>query len=224
MIGLENITPELATDLITLVNSLQKLPKRSKVEYSVLNKKTNQWNKKTFSYVPLDDILEKIKENKNFAFMQPIGFDIESQQVGVKCILIHKSGKYLESNVFPIKTEEGAKIQDEGAEITYRKRYAVGAFLGLATDEDTDGNDDDADPINTGEDKRKATAGQIKTLAKYYKGENLTKLLDANKIKKLEDIDFEIAKNLIAQIVAKQNEKKEEIIPAGYTESGVPTN
>lgn len=210
MIGLENITPELATDLITLVNSLQKLPKRSKVEYSVLNKKTNQWNKKTFSYVPLDDILEKIKENKNFAFMQPIGFDIESQQVGVKCILIHKSGKYLESNVFPIKTEEGMKIQDEGAEITYRKRYAAGAFLGLATDEDTDGNDDDADPVVPTENKRKATGGQVAMLAKYYKGDNLTKLLESNNIKELEEIDFEVAKKIIAEIVKKSQDKKKE--------------
>lgn len=208
MIGLENITPELATDLIVLVNSLQKLPKRSKVEYSVFNKKTNQWNKKTFSYVPLDDILEKIKENKNFAFMQPIGFDIESQQVGVKCILIHKSGKYLESNVFPIKTEEGAKIQDEGAEITYRKRYAVGAFLGLATDEDTDGNDDDATSINQEPKKRKATEGQIACLQKHYKEENLTKLLETHKIEKLEDMEFEVAKKLIGQIAMKAQEKK----------------
>lgn len=212
MIGLENITPELATDLITLVNSLQKLPKRSKVEYSVLNKKTNQWNKKTFSYVPLDDILEKIKENKNFAFMQPIGFDLESQQVGVKCILIHKSGKFLESNVFPIKTEEGAKIQDEGAEITYRKRYAVGAFLGLATDEDTDGNDDEATPITNNETKKviKATEKQIINLKNIYSDEELAQALKIVKKTKIEDLTIQEASSLISKRTKKEEAKTNE--------------
>ena len=39
------------------------------------------------------------------------------------------------------------KIQDEGAEITYRKRYAAGAFFGIATEEDTDGNDPEASTL-----------------------------------------------------------------------------
>ena len=37
--------------------------------------------------------------------MQPIVLDKESQVVGIKCVLVHKSGKYLESDVFPIKNK-----------------------------------------------------------------------------------------------------------------------
>lgn len=210
MLGLEGLSPEIATDLITLVNSLQKLPKTSKVEYSVQNK-NGQWSKKSFSYVPLDNILEKIKENNNFAFMQPIGFDKESQIVGVKCVLIHKSGRYIESDVFPVKTKEGAKIQDEGAEITYRKRYAAGAFFGLATDEDTDGNDDDAIPVNGNQIPAKqstATPKQKEVLAKFYKDENLTKLLQANGITKLEELSVQKASELIKKISEKKEENK----------------
>ncbi len=172
MIGLENLSPEIATDLITLVNSLQGLPKRSKVNYSVQNKTTGAWTKKEFSYVPLDDILEKIKENKDFAFMQPIGFDKESNIVGVKCVLIHKSGRYIESDVFPIKTKGDTKIQDEGAEITYRKRYAAGAFFGLATEEDTDGNGPNATPVKPVKVAPKvvvkATDKQIETIQSIF--------------------------------------------------------
>ena len=196
MIGLESLSPEIATDLIGLVNSLQKLQKSCNVKYNVLNKKTNQWSTKEFNYVPLDDILEKIKENGNFAFMQPIGFDKGSQTVGIKCVLIHKSGKYLESDVFPIKTKEDMKIQDEGAEITYRKRYAAGAFFGIATEEDTDGNDPDASQS----EERKATARQIETLKMYYKGDTMKKLLEENKIEKIEDIGIKKASNLIQKI------------------------
>ena len=57
--------------------------------------------------------------------------------------------------------------------------------------------------------KRKATENQVTMLAKYYKDDNLTKLLETNKIKKLEDMDFDVAKNLIAQIVKKSQENKE---------------
>ena len=202
MIGLESLSPEIATDLIGLVNSLQKLQKSCNVKYSVLNKKTNQWSTKEFNYVPLDDILEKIKENGNFAFMQPIGFDKGSQTVGIKCVLIHKSGKYLESDVFPIKTKEDMKIQDEGAEITYRKRYAAGAFFGIATEEDTDGNDPEA----TQSTERKATDKQIELLKKYYVGDTLEKLLKTNNLEKIEDISLKKASELIKKIKeAKEN-------------------
>ncbi len=212
MIGLENLTPELATDLITLVNSLQKLQKSSNVKYSVQNRKTGEWVKKEFNYVPLDDILEKIKENKNFAFMQPIGFDKESQIVGIKCVLIHKSGKFLESDVFPIKTKEETKIQDEGAEITYRKRYAAGAFFGLATEEDTDGNDDEASKVQHKETKKvtKATASQIEALKKLYTKEELIKALGMVKKDKIENLTVYEASSLISKRTKKEEVKNNE--------------
>lgn len=169
MKGLENITAEMAEDLIELVNSLQKIPKTAKVAYNVFNKTTGKWNKKEFNYVPLDNILEKIKENKNFAFLQPIGFDEELGKFGVRCILIHKTGKSLMSNLYEIPIKEDSKIQDEGAEITYRKRYAAGAFLGVATEEDTDGNDPEAEQI---------PKGQIKGVTLKAKGNTEKQILD----------------------------------------------
>ena len=60
MKGFENVSPEVATDLIELVNQLKGLEKTAQVEYSVQNRKTNEWMKKSFNYVPLDNILNKI--------------------------------------------------------------------------------------------------------------------------------------------------------------------
>lgn len=140
MLGLENLSKEFATDLIELVNSLKGLKKTGKVSYNVENKKTGQWIKKEFSYVVLDVIMAKVKENNNFALLQPICNDKETGKIGIKCILIHKSGQFLISDLYEIKSN-GQKIQDEGAEITYRRRYAIGSFLGIATEEDIDGND-----------------------------------------------------------------------------------
>lgn len=194
MKGFENITPEIATDLIELVNQLRGLEKSAQVNYSVQNRKTGEWMHKAFDYVPLDNILNKIKENQNFALLQPIGVD-ENGINGVSCILVHKSGHVFETNTYPFAVKEGAKIQDEGAEITYRKRYSLGAFLGMATEEDTDGNDNEA----TNSTERKASPRQIEVLSKIYTGENLEKLLNMNNIEKLEDMPMSKASELISK-------------------------
>lgn len=194
MIGFENITTEVATDLIELVNQLRGLEKSAQVNYSVQNKKTGEWMHKAFDYVPLDNILNKIKENQNFALLQPIGID-ENGINGVRCILVHKSGHVFETNTYPFAVKEGAKLQDEGAEITYRKRYSLGAFLGMATEEDTDGNDDEA----TNSTERKASPRQIVVLSKIYTGDNLIKLLKMNNIEKLEDMPMSKASELISK-------------------------
>ena len=205
MKGFENITPEIAKDLIELVNQLKGLEKSAQVNYSVQNRKTGEWVKKSFDYVPLDNILNKIKENKNFALLQPIGVD-ENGVCGVKCILVHKSGHVFETNTYPFAVKEGAKLQDEGAEITYRKRYSLGAFLGMATEEDTDGNDDEA----TNSEERKASPKQVEILARNYTGENLEKLLKMNGIDRLEDMPMTTATKLIGKLLEKRKGEKHE--------------
>lgn len=203
MKGFENITPEIATDLIELVNQLKGLEKSAQVNYSVKNRNTGEWMKKSFDYVPLDNTLNKIKENQNFALLQPIGID-ENGVCGVKCVLVHKSGHVFETDTYPFAVKEDAKLQDEGAEITYRKRYSLGAFLGMATEEDTDGNDDEA----TNSEERKASPKQVEILAKNYTGENLDKLLKMNGIEKLEDMTMTKASELIGKIIAKRKVEK----------------
>lgn len=193
MKGLENINNEVATDLINLVNNIKGLEKSCKVEYSVQNKK-GDWTKKTFNYVPLDDILNKIKEDNNFALLQPIGVD-ENGINGVKCILIHKSGHVFETNTYPFNTTSSFKIQDEGAEITYRKRYSLGAFLGMATEEDTDGNDPEA----SNAEERKASPKQIEMLNGILNEEEVKKIRDHYKIDNLEDLTISQASALISK-------------------------
>lgn len=193
MKGFENVSVEVAEDLIELINSMKGLEKSSKVEYSVQNKK-GEWSKKTFNYVPLDDILNKIKENNNFAVMQPIGVD-ENGVNGVKCILIHKSGHIFETNTFPFTSTGNGKIQDEGAEITYRKRYSIGAFLGMATDEDTDGNDPEASNSSI----RFATENQLKLINKLDKNIK-NKILEKYNITKIEELNIKQASEIISNM------------------------
>ena len=128
---LTKISPEFARDLIELVNDLGDLQKTAAVSYGATR----------FHYVPLDDMLARIKQNNNFALLQPLGV-MQDGRPCIKCLLIHKSGESLVSDPYPLRIKEGAKKQDEGAEITYSRRYCLASFLGIASDEDTDANNE----------------------------------------------------------------------------------
>lgn len=63
--------------------------------------------------------------------------------VGVETMLMHKSGQWLrESFVLPVGDEKGKSVmQVAGSAISYARRYALAAMLGIVADEDTDGNE-----------------------------------------------------------------------------------
>lgn len=62
--------------------------------------------------------------------------------VGVETILMHSSGEWLGDAVYlPLDDEKGiSRSQVAGKVITYLRRYALSAVLGVYADEDTDGN------------------------------------------------------------------------------------
>jgi hypothetical protein len=97
----------------------------------------------SFSYAPLDEIANTIRP-----YLREVGlsyaFDTETTHTGdldVICILRHTAG-HEERARFPVPVEKGGRMSDaqaNGAALTYGKRQALIAALGLTTaDEDTD--------------------------------------------------------------------------------------
>ena len=129
--NIADLKAEVAVDLIGLINSLKGFKFNAEVQYG----------KTSFKYVTLDAILDKVKENGNFAVMLPLGTN-EHGQAALQVVLVHKSGFVMISDYYVLRIGENAKKQDEGSAITYTKRYALGAFLGLCTDQDNDANPD----------------------------------------------------------------------------------
>ena len=182
---LTKISPEFARDLIELVNDLGDLQKTAAVSYGATR----------FHYVPLDDMLARVKANNNFALLQPLGV-MQDGRPCIKCLLIHKSGESLVSDPYPLRIKEGAKKQDEGAEITYSRRYCLASFLGIASDEDTDANNEgnptrEARPTLPRREQQtqqqqppitKETGEEINRLIKEYR----SKSGDASAIKRME--------------------------------------
>lgn len=87
-------------------------------------------------YASLADILDVIRQpltDNGLSFVQfPKG------NHGLETMLMHESGEWLSESyeIKPIKDDP----QGAGSVITYQRRYALGAILGLNIDEDDDGN------------------------------------------------------------------------------------
>jgi len=88
------------------------------------------------TYASLSNILDAIKiplAESDLSFSQhPMG------ENGLSTILMHKSGEWIGSHftMKPVKNDP----QGIGSCITYMRRYALAAILGLNIDEDDDGN------------------------------------------------------------------------------------
>lgn len=132
--NIEKVSPEFAVDLIKLINSCKGIKYNKKVDIT-----TKTGRKINFEYTTLDKIYAHIKNDDNFALLEPIGTN-ESGQPAVQIILIHKSGEAITSDYYALNLPLNGSKQDEGSAITYTKRYALGSFLGISTDIDNDAN------------------------------------------------------------------------------------
>ena len=63
---------------------------------------------------------------------------------GLRTMLVHKSGEYMACTMSLKPLVKTAGAQAFGGAVTYAKRYALSAMLGLATDEDDDANSVDS--------------------------------------------------------------------------------
>lgn len=91
-------------------------------------------------YATLGQLIEdtkKLREKYGLAVSQiPIG------EGGLITMLLHESGEYLSAtSEIRLEAEKGNSLaQSAGKLITYQRRYAYAAILGLVSDKDADGN------------------------------------------------------------------------------------
>ncbi len=92
-------------------------------------------------YAPLPDVLNDIRpilsENGISVVQSPVTDGAGS--TGVETMLLHTSGQYILTDPYflkPVKNDP----QTAGGAITYARRYALNAVLGISGEEDDDGN------------------------------------------------------------------------------------
>lgn len=89
----------------------------------------------TFAYAPLEAILDATRPalaKNGLALTQLL------EGASVRTVLAHKSGEWIRSDA-PLPTMP-AKAQELGSLITYLRRYAAVSILGVAAEDDDDGN------------------------------------------------------------------------------------
>ena len=111
----------------------------------VINKKrtakvpTKSGGEYSYKYADLSDILGVVQEQltaNSLAISQSATNTAEG--VGVITLLMHTSGEWVKSDqlILPL---QGATAQAAGSAVTYARRYALSAILGISTEEDDDG-------------------------------------------------------------------------------------
>lgn len=91
----------------------------------------------SYKYADLASLLEAIRKplsDNGLAVVQPI--ETTDSGMVLHTMLLHSSGEHLDS-YYPLTAHE--RPQEMGSEITYSRRYALSALLGIASEEDDDG-------------------------------------------------------------------------------------
>lgn len=96
--------------------------------------KTKTGGQYEFSYAPLDSILEAVRKPLSDNGLVVVQLLDDGDLV---TMLLHDSGERLSGSMALPQTTD---IQGLGSAITYLRRYAIQALLGIAAEEDDDGN------------------------------------------------------------------------------------
>lgn len=116
-------TREIYPAIIALQSQMETIKRDKKVSAG----------KYSFNYAPLDSIMETMKplfKVNGLAIIQAV----DSERLTSR--LIHTSGEWIESETFLNK--DHANMQGFGGEVTFKRRYALSALIGLVSDDDND--------------------------------------------------------------------------------------
>src|SRR5229473_238623 len=99
---------------------------------------------RTFRYAPLSSGLEIVRKTlgqHEIAIVQTTAIDRAAGMVNLTTVLAHASGEWIASDWPVCSTSEIAAPHRMGAALTYARRYALFALVGIAGEDDLDAPD-----------------------------------------------------------------------------------
>lgn len=188
---------------IKLMNIQQEL-KAPKGQYNNFGK---------YAYRSCEDILEAVKpllkkEKVVLTISDELQYIGNRYYIKATATLIDTESEATISNSAYAREEETKKGMDgsqiTGASSSYARKNALNGLFGI-----DDNKDSDTTNIQSKEEKedKKISPKQIELIQKYYQGENLTKLLEANSLEKLEDMSINKASEILSKLFAKKEDK-----------------
>jgi hypothetical protein len=151
---------EIYSALNEFVGCVDDIQKSKKVEIKGVSKKTGKEYKTSYKYADIADVISTIKpalHKCGLAVSQSPSTEIEfinsvaCEYVKVTCRIIHKSGQWIEDSMkSSVAANQGgmSNVQAMGSITTYLRRYLATSMLGIAADEDLDGNSVDTSSNN----------------------------------------------------------------------------
>jgi hypothetical protein len=109
-------------------------------EFTTVDKSASNPHFKS-KFAPLDSIIEMIRPilpKHGLSVVQFTDIPESGNGVIIETIITHDSGQYISGRLFMPTVKQDP--QGYGSSITYGRRYALGAALGIVSDEDVDGN------------------------------------------------------------------------------------
>jgi hypothetical protein len=122
-------TSEISGALVKAQASFPTIAKDRKADV-----KTKTGKDYSYTYADLASTLEGVRKplaDNGLAVIQPTA--VRGDQVVLVTRIIHTSGEWIEGT-YPLRTYE--RPQDTGSALTYARRYALTALLGIATEDD----------------------------------------------------------------------------------------
>jgi hypothetical protein len=146
----------LAKAQIELVN-----PEKSLV--ATIREEGRHGREQTFRYAPLSaglEITRKVLGQHEIATLQTTSIDQASGLINLTTMLAHASGEWIASDWPVCPVAETASPRRMGAALTYARRYALFALVGIAGDDDLDAPDLQSPMSEIGAEGMKANGGQ----------------------------------------------------------------
>lgn len=163
------------------------------------------------SYAPLQDVLNDARpllSKHGLSIIQsPSG---DGERISVNTLLLHESGEWIEFEPLVLKAEK-VTPQGAGIAITYGRRYSLSAVLGIASEDDDDGNG-----LEKGQGKKKypepdlinnKLIGEIKTvwIANGHKTDTLNAQLNKLYKSNIEHLTLKEANEFLAKLKSKES-------------------
>ena len=145
----------LAKAQIQLVN-----PEKSLV--ATIREEGRHGREQTFRYAPLSsglEIVRKVLGQHEIATVQTTSIDQPAGFVNLTTVLAHASGEWIASDWPVCPVSEIASPRRMGAALTYARRYALFALVGIAGDDDLDAPDLQASTSETNAEPMIANGG-----------------------------------------------------------------
>ncbi len=109
-------------------------------QIAVFDSEANATKTQKYKYASFGSVVNASHPMHEFGLSFSMFPSTEGWYCGVDAILMHESGEWISGKfMFPMDTEAYNPAQEAGKIISYAKRYALSAILGIVADEDVDG-------------------------------------------------------------------------------------